>query len=93
MRRAATLLVLAASAALIPLTAAGQVLADPVLRGRTLLGDSVLTAATVVLHRVSTESQGEVDSVTVGRDGAFTFRLPSVPDPGRSEVYFASVRH
>mgnify|MGYP001814803602 FL=1 len=29
----------------------------------------------------------------VGRDGAFSFRLPSVPDPGRSEVYFASVRH
>jgi hypothetical protein len=70
-----------------------QILADPVLSGRVLLGDSALTAGTVVLHRVATESQGEVDSVSVGRDGGFSFRLPSVPDPGRSEVYFASVRH
>ena len=93
MRRAATLLLLAAWAAFLPSATSGQVLADPVLRGRTLLGDTVLAPATVVLHRVSTETQGEVDSVTVNRDGTFIFRLPTVPDPGRSEVYFASVRH
>lgn len=38
-------------------------------------------------------TQGEIDSIRVSPDGSFAFRLPSVPDPGRSEVYFASVRH
>jgi hypothetical protein len=76
-----------------PQPARAQILADPVLSGRVLLGDSALTSGTVVLHRVATESQGEVDSMRVGRDGGFSFRLPSVPDPGRSELYFASVRH
>jgi hypothetical protein len=75
------------------LPASAQILADPVLSGRVLLGDSVLSSGTVVLHRVAPELQGEVDSTAVGRDGSFSFRLPSVPDPGRSEVYFASVRH
>ncbi len=76
-----------------PQPVSAQVLADPVLSGRVLLGDTALTSGTVVLHRVASDSQGEVDSTTVGRDGSFSFRLPSVPDPGRSEVYFASVRH
>jgi hypothetical protein len=47
----------------------------------------------VILHRVSDDFQGEADSTSVGADGSFTFRLPAVPDPERSEVYFASVRH
>lgn len=63
------------------------------LRGRVFVGDSALSSGTVVLHRVSTENQGEVDSTRVAADGSFSFRLPSVPDAGRSEVYFASVRH
>lgn len=70
-----------------------QVPADPVLRGRVLLGDSAPGTGTVILHRVSSDSQGEVDSVRVAADGSFAVRLPAVPDPERSEVYFASVRH
>jgi len=57
------------------------------------LGDSTLTSGTVVLHHVATNAQGEIDSTRVGRDGTFSFQLPTVPDPGRAEVYFASVRH
>jgi hypothetical protein len=70
-----------------------QVPAEPVLQGRVLLGDSVLRAGTVVLHRVSESAQGEVDSARVAADGSFALRLPAVPDPARSDVYFASVRH
>ncbi len=57
------------------------------------MGDSTLTSGTVVLHHVASESQGEIDSTRVAPDGTFSFPLPTVPDPGRSEVYFASVRH
>jgi len=90
------------SALLVLLVAAGlapaggvraQVPAEPVLRGRALLGDSVLRSGTVVLHRVSESIQGEVDSARVATDGSFSMRLPAVPDPERSDVYFASVRH
>ncbi len=63
------------------------------LHGRVMVGDSVLTSGTVVLHHVAEASQGEIDSTRVSGDGTFSFRLPTVPDPGRSEVYFASVRH
>jgi hypothetical protein len=76
-----------------PASAQPQVLAEPVLEGRAFLGDSALTSGTVVLHLVGEATQGEIDSVQVSRDGSFAFRLPSVPDPRRSEVYFASVRH
>ena len=76
-----------------PLPASSQELADPILRGQVFLGEVPASAGMVVLHRVSAESQGEVDSVAVGRDGSFAVRLPTVPDPDRSEVYFASVRH
>jgi hypothetical protein len=58
-----------------------------------LVGDSVLTSGTVVLHHVAEASQGEIDSTRVSGDGSFSFRLPTVPDPRRSEVYFAAVRH
>ena len=70
-----------------------QELADPVLHGRVFVGDSLARSGTVVLHRVSSDTQGEVDSATVASDGTFSVRLPTVPDPARSEVYFASVRH
>ncbi len=47
---------------------------------------------TVVLHRVTMEASGEVDSTRTGADGEFSFRLPSVPSAtGGHEVYFASV--
>lgn len=57
-------------------------------------GDSAFAGADVVLHRVSVNTAGEIDTVTAGPRGDFAFRLPTVPDPGgRGEVYFASVRH
>lgn len=92
MRRALPLLV-AVQAALLPLGLGAQVLAEPVLRGQVLLGDSLLRSGVVVLHRVGADTQGEVDSTQVSGEGAFSFRLPAVPDPERSEVYFASVHH
>lgn len=58
-----------------------------------MLGDAPLGEGWVVLHRVSAVEQGEVDSVRVAPDGAFRFRLPAVPRPDGSEVYFASLRH
>lgn len=72
---------------------AAQVEAEPLLNGRVLVNGTPAAAGPVVLHRVTTETQGEVDSVTTGPDGAFTFRLPAVPDPERGDVYFASLRH
>jgi hypothetical protein len=48
----------------------------------------------VTLHRVTPDTAGELDSVSVGADGGFRFELPSVPDPGgRGDVYFASMRY
>lgn len=71
----------------------GQEVATPELRGRALLGAGPLGSGTVVLHHVSAEAQGEIDSTGVDPDGGFRFLLPQVPDPARSDVYFASIRH
>lgn len=70
-----------------------QVEAEPVLRGQVLVGESPMDSGTVVLHRITAQTQGELDSLSVGPDGAFSFDLPSVPDPGGSDMYFASTRH
>lgn len=68
--------------------------ARPVLSGQVLRSGSPLDRGTVVLHRVTRDEAGEVDSTAVGADGQFSLVLPTVPDPGgRSEVYFASIRH
>jgi hypothetical protein len=80
-------------AALAPASAAAQVEAEPTLSGRVFVADTALRTGTVVLHRISDLGQGELDSVRVAADGAFSFRLPRVPDPARDDVYFASVRH
>lgn len=63
------------------------------LRGRALVGDQPMDSGTVVLHRITAEEQGELDSIPVEPDGTFSFSLPSVPDEGRNEMYFASTRH
>ncbi len=48
----------------------------------------------VVLHHITGGTQaGELDSVRVGEGGAFSFALPNVPDPARSDIFFVSVRH
>ncbi len=88
-----TALLVFAAACTAALGVRAQTLAEPILRGQALLGDTLLRSGTVILHRVSGDFQGEVDSASVRSDGSFTLQLPSVPDPGRSEVYFASVRH
>lgn len=72
-----------------------QAVAEPRVEGVVYRGAlQPLPDAAVVLHRVDPLEAGEIDSVRADPRGRFTFDLPSVPDPGgRSEVYFASVRH
>lgn len=65
----------------------------PVLRGQVLVGDSALSTGTVVLHEVTSEEQGQVDSVSLSTDGTFTFRLPATPSRAEDRFYFASIRH
>lgn len=65
---------------------------EPILSGQVLLGDSVLTLGTVVLHVLSDLTQGELDSTVVDNEGAFSLQLPRIPDPTSGEFYFASVR-
>ncbi|HUF76160.1 MAG TPA: hypothetical protein VMM35_07765 [Longimicrobiales bacterium] len=77
----------------VPASSLAQVEAEPVLAGRVLLGDSALPAATVVLHRMSEQTAGEVDSMRAAADGSFAFALPSVPNQTLGEFYLASVRH
>jgi hypothetical protein len=85
------------SALLVALAGPGQVVAQqtdgPLLQGQAFVGDSVLGSGTVVLHEVTTVSQGEIDSVRVAPDGTFTLRLPAEPDRVDERFYFASLRH
>lgn len=48
---------------------------------------------TVVLHRVTPEESGDLESTTVAADGSFSFSLPSMPVPGSGEVFFVSHRY
>lgn len=92
-RAVPTLLALLLPALGLPAPAGAQVEAEPVLRGRVLVGDEPMDSGTVVLHRITSLDQGELDSIPVGPGGSFSFDLPSVPDEARSEMYFASTRH
>ena len=70
-----------------------QVQASEELRGTVMVGSEPLSEGTVLLHRVSPDSSGSIDSTRVAADGTFSFVLPTVPDPGgRDDIYFASVR-
>jgi len=71
----------------------GQVPAAPLLRGTVFVGDAEMTDGIVVLHHLSDGTQGDLDSLRISDDGGFEFRLPGAPDPARSDVFFASVRH
>lgn len=73
--------------------ASAQVVADVALEGTVFVGDTLMRDGTVVLHRLSEGSEGELDSLAVAEGGTFSFPLPNVPDPERSDVFFASVRH
>lgn len=64
----------------------------PVLWGEVRVGGEPLSNGMVVLHQVSSEASGEIDSVRVAPDGSFRLRLPFVPDHStRPEILFASV--
>jgi hypothetical protein len=65
---------------------------QPRLEGALVVGDAPADTGTVVLHRVTLEEAGPVDSVTVGVGGAFAFLLPDAPEPGGA-MYFATYRH
>jgi hypothetical protein len=93
--RASSMILLGASA-MIPLGASpvfGQTAATPMLEGTAFVGDAALTEGVVVLHHLSDGSQGDLDSLSLADDGSFSFPLPRAPDPVRSDVFFASVRH
>jgi hypothetical protein len=77
----------------LPLSVGAQVPAEPVLNGRVLRGQGSLASGTVVLHRMSDQTGGEVDSTRIAPDGTFAVPLPGVPNPSLGEFYFASVRH
>lgn len=83
--------------ALLAILATGSGLAQEparaVLRGQVLRNGEPYPAGPVVLHHVSSDAQGEIDSIAPGPDGSFSARLPNVPDPERGDVYFASVRY
>ncbi|GMR13310.1 MAG: hypothetical protein BMS9Abin29_1515 [Gemmatimonadota bacterium] len=87
-----TLLVLVGLAMLVGETSA-QVPPAEMLRGTVMVGSDPLSEGTVLLHLVSPDSSGNIDSTRVARDGTFSFLLPTVPDPSvREDIYFASIR-
>ena len=64
------------------------------LQGRVMLGDAGVGSGMVVLHRVSPEVAGEVDSVSIAQDGGFEFVIPQPPSAStQAEILFASVRY
>lgn len=64
-----------------------------VLTGRVLIGDLPADSGTVVLHRVSSQFSGEIDSVPVGDGGVFEIRVPEVSGDGTDEVFLAAIRY
>jgi hypothetical protein len=64
-----------------------------VLSGQLLFEGLPADTGTVVLHRVTPEEAGPVDSVSVGEEGAFSIPLPNLPVPGSGESFFATSRY
>ncbi len=62
------------------------------MRGTLFVGGVPADTGTVVLHRVTPEEAGPVDSVRVEAGGRFELRLPMVPGP-MSGTFFATHRH
>ena len=77
---------------LLPTSAGSQESSRLVISGEVRIGDELADSGTVVLHRVSPFFSGEVDSVSVRRDGGFEFAIPGAFDPLAGDVYFASLR-
>ncbi len=75
-----------------PLCAQQEVQAE--IRGEVRVGTEPMAVGTVVLHQVSEDASGEIDSVSVAADGSFVLPLPHVPDhASRPEIFFASVEY
>ena len=89
MLRVVALLVIAASVS--PAGVRAQAEVDPVLSGTVLISETPADSGLVILHRVTPEEAGRIDSTRVGAGGSFSFRLPNLPIPGSGEVFFASV--
>jgi hypothetical protein len=75
-----------------PKVASAQEEVAPILRGTLFLGDVPADTGTVVLHWVTPEESGVVDSTTVDDEGRFSLELPHLPIPNSSEVFFATSR-
>jgi hypothetical protein len=82
---------LLAAAVAVPSSLLAQEEVVPVLSGRVLISGTPADSGTVILHRVTPEEAGRIDSTSVGSAGGFSFRLPNLPIPGSGEVFFASV--
>jgi hypothetical protein len=66
----------------------------PFLSGEVRVGQDLLPGAMVVLHWVSADESGQIDSIRSAQDGSFRLPLPYVPDhASRPEVFFASVEY
>lgn len=78
----------------LPLELGAQEEVIAIVHGQVRAGSEPLPGAMVVLHQLSAEMSGEIDSIQAAEDGTFTLILPRVPAHGiQSEVYFASVRY
>jgi len=64
-----------------------------VLTGQVLIGDLPADSGTVVLHRVSQQFSGEIDSVRVGDGGVFEIRVPEVTGADDDDVFLAAIRY
>lgn len=85
---------LAVGSLLLSLLGSTSLEAQARMNGRVFVGEETLTEGTVVLHSVSPDVAGEIDSVRVDEEGRFGFTLPSdLDDEERTQIYFASVRH
>jgi hypothetical protein len=72
--------------------AQGQVEVRAVLSGQLFWDSIPADSGTVVLHRVTPEEAGAVDSVAVDAGGRFTLTLPGLPVPGSGVTLFAASR-
>lgn len=75
-----------------PKVASAQEEVAPILRGTLFLDEVPADTGTVVLHWVTPEESGVVDSTTVDDQGQFSLELPHLPIPNSSEVFFATSR-
>lgn len=86
-------LLLLAAAAGAPRALAAQEEVEAVLVGELLLAGLPVDTGTVVLHRITPEEAGDIDSTAIGAGGSFRLDLPNLPVPGSGEVFLASTRY